>query len=139
MADEKETGPAPAGDASRSDPELSIAVNQKAGTKEQNSDVDKNGTLENTRDIKGLHWVVVVVAILLSTFLYALDNTIVANIRPSIIASLGQIQKLPWVSVAYAVGEVGSNPFWYVPPALFNDCWNPKRPSQGFQLQPLRP
>ena len=55
----------------------------------------------------------VVAAILSSTFLYALDNTIVANIRPRTILSLGHIHTLPWMSVAYAVGEVGSNPFWY--------------------------
>ena len=61
-----------------------------------------------------------VISIALSTFLYALDNnTIVANIRPSITHSLRQIEKLPWISVAYAVGEVGSNPFWYIfPPIL---------------------
>lgn len=68
---------------------------------------------ENFQKLTGIRWAAVVISILSSTFLYALDNTIVANIRPSIIKSLGQIEKLPWVSVAYAAGEVGSNPFWY--------------------------
>ena len=69
---------------------------------------------ESPRKIQRLRWNVVVITIVSSTFLYALDNTIVVNIRPSIIHPLGQIEKLPWISVAYAVGEVGSNPFWYL-------------------------
>ncbi|KAL9640599.1 MAG: hypothetical protein Q9204_000655 [Flavoplaca sp. TL-2023a] len=81
------------------------------------------GVQEDARDIKSVRWVVVVTAILSSTFLYALDNTIVANIRPSIIESLGEIEKLPWVSVAYAAGEVGSNPFWGKIYGLFNPKW----------------
>jgi len=68
--------------------------------------------LETTRKLGGISWMILVIALLSTTFLYALDNTIVANIRPSIVKSLGEIDKLPWVSVAYAVGEVGSNPFW---------------------------
>ena len=77
---------------------------------------------ESPRELKGLRWNIVVITVLSSTFLYALDNTIVANIRPSIIQSLGQIDKLPWISVAYAVGEVGSNPFWY----SFSPTLNPE-------------
>ncbi|KAL8786818.1 MAG: hypothetical protein Q9213_002555 [Squamulea squamosa] len=78
---------------------------------------------KDTRDIKNIRWVIVVTAILSSTFLYALDNTIVANIRPSMIETLGEIEKLPWVSVAYAAGEVGSNPFWGKIYGFFNPKW----------------
>lgn len=67
-----------------------------------------------TRSITGLPWAAVVLAILSSTFLYSLDNTIMANIRPGIIKSLGHIEMLPWMTVAYPLGEVGSCPFWYV-------------------------
>ncbi|KAL8949410.1 MAG: hypothetical protein Q9222_004479 [Ikaeria aurantiellina] len=81
------------------------------------------GVIADARKIKGARWILVVIAILSSTFLYALDNTIVANIRPSIIGSLGQIEKLPWISVAYAAGEVGSNPFWGKIYTLFNAKW----------------
>jgi hypothetical protein len=42
-------------------------------------------------------------------FLFALDNTIVANVQPSIIESLGHVDMLPWVSVSYPLGVVALN------------------------------
>ena len=69
---------------------------------------------EEGRFLTGPPWAGLTLAILSSTFLYALDNTIVANIRPSIIHDLGHIEKLPWISVAYALGETSSNPLWSV-------------------------
>ena len=64
--------------------------------------------------LTGFKWFVVIVAILSSTFLYALDNTVTANVRPSMIKTLGnRIDLLPWLSVAYPLGEIGTNPLWY--------------------------
>jgi hypothetical protein len=65
-----------------------------------------------TRKPTGLTRAIVVMAVISSTFFYALDNTIMANIRPGIIKSLGHIEMLPWMTVAYPMGEVGSCPFW---------------------------
>jgi hypothetical protein len=53
-----------------------------------------------------LSFTLVVLAVLSSIFLFALDNTIVADIQPRIIADLGGIEKLPWISVAFALGAV---------------------------------
>jgi hypothetical protein len=77
---------------------------------EVNGDITEGGSQDRT--ISGLRWAIVVVAIISSTFLYSLDNTIMANIRPGIIESLGHIEMLPWMSVSYPLGEVGSCPFW---------------------------
>jgi hypothetical protein len=44
-------------------------------------------------------WFIVVLAISSSLFLYALDNTIVANIVPAIIDDLGHATELAWLSV----------------------------------------
>lgn len=67
------------------------------------------------RKIKGLHWCIVVLAVLSSTFLYALDNTVTATVRPSMITTFGnQVNMLPWLSVSYPMGEVGTNPLWFV-------------------------
>ena len=57
-------------------------------------------------------WTIIVLSILSSTFLFALDNTIVADVQPRIIDSLGEIQKLPWISVAFALGAVSVNLVW---------------------------
>ncbi|RGP77980.1 major facilitator superfamily transporter [Fusarium longipes] len=41
-----------------------------------------------------------------TTFLFALDNTIVADIQPAIINDLGQMQLLPWVGTGFALGTM---------------------------------
>ena len=67
---------------------------------------------ESPRKLEGLLWGAVVLSILSSTFLFALDNTVVADIQPKIIEDLGEIRKLPWVSVAFALGGVSTNLIW---------------------------
>ncbi len=66
------------------------------------------------RDVKGFIWGLVVVSILSSTFLFALDNTIVADVQPAIILQFNDIGKLPWLSVAFLLGAAGTNLVWYV-------------------------
>ena len=53
-----------------------------------------------------------VIAILSSVFLFALDQTIVADVQPSIIAEFGSINKLPWLSVAFLLGTASTNLLW---------------------------
>lgn len=48
-----------------------------------------------TRNIRGVRWVIIVLAVLSSAFLYALDNTVTANVRPAIIQTFGnQVEML---------------------------------------------
>lgn len=56
---------------------------------------------------------IVVTAILSSVFLFALDQTIVADVQPNIIAEFGSIDKLPWLSVSFLLGNASTNLFWY--------------------------
>ncbi|KAI9765802.1 MAG: hypothetical protein M1840_007084 [Geoglossum simile] len=65
-----------------------------------------------TRSITGIKWALVVVGILSTTFLFALDNSIVADIQPKIIQTFGEIDKLPWLSVAFALGSAASTLIW---------------------------
>lgn len=58
-------------------------------------------------------WTIACTSILSSTFLFALDNTVVANIQPAIINDFGLTQDLPWVGVAYALGGISLLP-WYM-------------------------
>lgn len=46
-------------------------------------------------------WFLLVVSILSSILLYALDNTIVADIIPTIANDFSSIQDLGWLSVGY--------------------------------------
>ena len=69
------------------------------------------------RSIKGIKWVLFVLAILSSAFLFALDNSIVADIQPQIISTfVGSVDKLPWLSVAFALGAASTTLVWYVRP-----------------------
>ncbi|KAL8858174.1 MAG: hypothetical protein Q9178_005351 [Gyalolechia marmorata] len=64
------------------------------------------------REVHGIKWVLLVLSILSSTFLFALDNTIVADVQPAIIERFGSIDKLPWLSVAFLVAAAGTNLVW---------------------------
>ena len=64
------------------------------------------------RDIHGIKWTLAVISILISTFLFALDNTIVADVQPAIVERFGQVDKLPWLSVAFLVTAAGTNLVW---------------------------
>ena len=71
---------------------------------------------EKPRNMSTLAWVSVVISLLFSMFLFSLDNVIVADIQPSIIKTLGNVDKLPWVSVGYALGGTAVNLTMYVLP-----------------------
>lgn len=69
---------------------------------------------EPERKIRGSRWAIVIISILSSVTLYSLDNTIVADIQPQIIDAFGEINKLPWLSVAFLISCVATNSIWYV-------------------------
>ena len=66
------------------------------------------------RKAKGIVWGLIVVAVLSSCFLFALDNTIVAVIQPAIVERFDDIGKLPWLSAAFFLGAVSTNLVWQV-------------------------
>ena len=51
-------------------------------------------------------WAVAYSAMLSTTLLFALDNTIVANIQPSIINDFGHLELLPWIGTGFALGTM---------------------------------
>lgn len=75
------------------------------------------------RDITGWRWIVVVIAILSSTFLFALDNTIVADVQPKIIDTFNSISKLTWVSVAFLMTAASTNLIYGKIYTQFNSKW----------------
>ena len=64
------------------------------------------------RDVHGLKWGLAVFSVLVSTFLFALDNTIVADIQPAIVERFGQVEKISWLAVAFLIAAIGTNLFW---------------------------
>ncbi|KAJ5113283.1 hypothetical protein N7456_001817 [Penicillium angulare] len=59
------------------------------------------------RKATGIRWALLLVAVLSSIFLFALDNTFVPDAQPKIINDLGEINKITWISVGFALGAVG--------------------------------
>ena len=81
---------------------------------------EETPNVQSPRQLKGISWVLVVISVLSSIFLFALDNTIVADVQPKIVATLGDIAKLPWISVAFSLGAVSVNLIWHnSPPRVF--------------------
>lgn len=69
---------------------------------------------ESPRQITGSAWFLLVLSVISSVFLFSLDTTIVADIQPALVRDLGQIEKLPWISVALAVSATGTCLLWSV-------------------------
>ena len=65
------------------------------------------------RNISGIKWLFVVLSILTSTFFYGLDNTVAANVQPTIVNEFGALDRLPWISAAFLIGGASTNFFWY--------------------------
>ena len=64
------------------------------------------------RQMNNALWSFLVAAVLSAVFLFALDITIVANIQPRIVFDLGEVDKLPWISVALALSGIATNLTW---------------------------
>jgi MFS family permease len=75
------------------------------------------------RDIDGWKWYLTTAAILFSTFLYALDATVVADLQPVIVQEFGKIQDLSWLSVAFLLCATATNLIWGRVYNHFNAKW----------------
>lgn len=70
-----------------------------------------------------LQWVMVVTSMMISTFLYALDNTVVVDVQVDIIRSLGQVEKLPWLGTAFAWATMSTILPWSRLFGLYDAKW----------------
>ncbi|KAF4764544.1 hypothetical protein HAV15_001926 [Penicillium sp. str.  len=75
------------------------------------------------RDISGWKWYLTLASILASTFLYALDATVVADLQSVIVQDLGGITKLSWLSVAFLLSATATNLVWGRVYGHFNAKW----------------
>lgn len=75
------------------------------------------------RNAHGVKWTIIVIAILSSIFLFSLDNTIVADVQPAIVAEFGHIDKLPWLSVAFTLSAASTTLLWGKLYGQFNTKW----------------
>ena len=73
--------------------------------------------------LHGWKWFVCIAAVISSTFLYALDGTIVAVLQPELIEEFGHIQDLSWLSVAFLLCATATNMAWGRLYSTFNSKW----------------
>jgi hypothetical protein len=79
--------------------------------------VDKDGSAMPEQEVAGdtplvemsnLRWFSVCVGLYLTAFLYGLDSTIAADAQGPILASLGDLNMLPWVGTGFLLGSVAT-------------------------------
>ncbi|TEA21332.1 Efflux pump patC [Colletotrichum sidae] len=65
-------------------------------------------TAEPVRTVTGIRWIIIVFAILSSTFLFALDNTVVADVQPQIVLQFDAITDIAWLAVAFIMAATST-------------------------------
>ncbi|QKX59533.1 uncharacterized protein TRUGW13939_06667 [Talaromyces rugulosus] len=78
---------------------------------------------EEARKITGFKWVLVVTAILSSHMLFALDNTIVADIQPAILNQFQKADMISWLSVGFTLCSSALVLTWSKAYATYNAKW----------------
>ena len=130
LTDSETTTVAPSERRVSSDGHLAPNEKPRQDTSQRNSiDADLEKTTpapeaeKPPRDIEGWKWGLVVLAILSSTFLFALDNTIVADIQPAIVLHFNDIRNLTWLAVSFLLGAAATNLIWGKIFGQFNAKW----------------
>ncbi|KAI8649905.1 MFS domain-containing protein [Fusarium sp. Ph1] len=93
------------------DPSKPRSDEEKAMSTVGNEDFSTTEVEKSPRDIHGWKWTLSYTAMLSTTFLFALDNTIVADIQPAILKDLDAIKLLPWVGIGFALGTMAVLPW----------------------------
>ncbi|KAJ8065326.1 hypothetical protein OCU04_006016 [Sclerotinia nivalis] len=101
---------------------ISVPTSEKilSTRSERNTEIDESHSSSRStsspsdlpRSVTGARWALVVLSILSSTFLFSLDNTIVADVQPAIVRQFSSVDKLAWLPVAFLLGASGTNLFW---------------------------
>ncbi|KAH8675589.1 MFS drug efflux transporter [Xylariales sp. PMI_506] len=61
---------------------------------------------DNVRKITGIRWVLVCVALYISTLMYGLDTTIAADVQAAVVETFGEVSQLAWVGAGFPLGSV---------------------------------
>lgn len=49
----------------------------------------------------------------MANFLFAMDNTVAANIQPAVVNDFASLDRLTWLPVAFFASSWGTNFLWY--------------------------
>jgi MFS family permease len=82
------------------------STHSRSGELVDRTDSDIATDKHSPRNIHGWKWATAYSAMLSTTLLFALDNTIVANIQPAIINDFGHLELLSWIGTGFALGTM---------------------------------
>ncbi|KAF5674782.1 major facilitator superfamily transporter [Fusarium circinatum] len=74
--------------------------------------VEKPAPDPSPRDVHGVKWFLVVCALLSALFLYALDNTVVANVQAKVVETYQRVDLVPWLGVSFALASAATTLPW---------------------------
>ena len=81
----------------------------------KSQDENKNGVDiegQSARPLKRWAWIILCLSMLMVEIQAALDATITADLQPTIIKDLGEVQKFPWINVTYQMASSGTCLLW---------------------------
>lgn len=95
--------------AEDSTPSQSVLESQSPGRVDElnqvtDSDTEKDGAPK--REIRGIRWLLVCIAVFSANLLYGLDNTIVADIQGAVASTFNDYSQLGWLGVGFTLGSV---------------------------------
>ncbi|KAE9367473.1 MFS general substrate transporter [Stipitochalara longipes BDJ] len=76
--------------------------NQHKDNKLQN---EKDPDVEQERQVRGVRWILILIALYISCFLYGLDTTISADVQGPIVEAFGHVEQLAWVGAGFPMGS----------------------------------
>ncbi|KAF7681037.1 mfs drug efflux transporter [Alternaria burnsii] len=93
-----------------------------SGSKLEAAPLTQDVPESSTRHLHGWKWAIAYASIATTIFLFALDNTIVAAVQPSILESLDNAALLPWIGTGFALGSTAILP-WGKAYGVFTIKW----------------
>jgi MFS family permease len=87
---------------------VELAEPKYAETKAEHEDsiIDDPKPGVQEREVRGIRWLAICVALYASCILYGLDTTIAADVQGSVIERFGHIEQLSWVGAGFPLGSV---------------------------------
>ncbi|KAL6855726.1 MFS general substrate transporter [Trichoderma novae-zelandiae] len=73
---------------------------------EEEEEEEEEPTARSARDVHGLRWLLVCVALYTSNFIYGLDTTIAADVQGAVVEAFGHVEQLAWIGAGFPLGSV---------------------------------
>ncbi|KAF1846961.1 MFS general substrate transporter [Cucurbitaria berberidis CBS 394.84] len=93
---------------------------------ESDEEKDNREVAENTELVPPyitIQWLLPVLAVYASAFLYGLDTTIVSVVQGPVVSSFGNVEKLGWLGIGFPLGSIATIAAWAKAYGIFDTMW----------------